>query len=115
MLFLFIAILLFITQYLFDAWWLILVCPFFMSVLLSRGYVHAFFSGFFAVGIVWFSMAFYLNYQNESLLLNRVGTMFSLPAGYWLFVITFLIGGIAGGISSQTGYSLKALWTRANK
>lgn len=112
MLFIVIALLVFITQYLLDYWWLIAVDAFIAAILVGKTSTYSFFSGFFAVAIVWFGMAFYLDYQNEGLLMGRVSEMIGLPSSFWVLVITSFIGGLVGGFAALTGYSFKSLWIK---
>jgi hypothetical protein len=110
MLFLVIALLVFITQTLFMHWWLIAVDTFVAALLLAKGNWNAFLSGFFGVGLVWLGAAFYWDYQNEGLLMGKIAQLFKLPAGEWVMVLTVLIGALVGGLSALTGYSLRALF-----
>ncbi|WP_051295884.1 hypothetical protein [Eisenibacter elegans] len=114
MLFIVIALLVFITQFLLHHWWLVIIDAFIAAVLLGRKSWGSFLSGFFAVGLVWFGMAWFLNYRNEGLLAGKIIQLFplSLQSPYWLLFFTALIGGLVGGVSAWSGYSLKALWVR---
>ncbi len=112
MLFIVIALLVFITQYLLDYWWLIAVDAFLAAILVGKSGLSSFLSGFLAVGLVWFGMAFYLNYQNEGLLMGRIAEMFFNMMPIWILVITAFIGGLVGGFAALTGFSLKSLWMK---
>lgn len=111
MLFILIVLLVYITQYIFAHWWLIAVNAFVASVILARSGWNAFFSGFFAVVVVWLFQSFILNYWNESLLLSKISKLFTVPAPY-IFVITVVLGGFIAGLSALTGYYLKSLFKK---
>ena len=111
MLFLVIALLVFITQSLFYHWWFILIDCFVAALLVGKQAGSAFLSGFLGVGVVWLGQILYTNSMNEGLLLDRIGILFGLK-GYWIIIITILIGGITGGFSALTGYHLKTLWKK---
>ncbi|MCU0445919.1 MAG: hypothetical protein MUE85_13490 [Microscillaceae bacterium] len=110
MLFVVIALLVFITQSLFYHWWLIVVDAFLGALLLGKNGWQAFLSGFLAVALVWAGQAFYWNYQNEDLLANKIADLFFLPNSMALLGVTVLIGGLVGGFSALSGYSIKAFW-----
>ncbi len=110
MLFLVIALLVFITQSLFTDFWLSAASAFIASLLLGKSNFHSFFSGFFGVGVIWLGYILFIDTQNESLLSDKIAQLFKLPSGTWLMVVTVCIGGITGGLSAWTGYALKALF-----
>jgi len=115
MLFIVITLLVFITQYLLNYWWLAALDAFLATLLLGKSSWQAFLSGLFAVAIVWFAMAFYLNYQNEGILLERITQMlvtqtFGLQSNAWVLGATALVGGTLGGLSALMAYSIKSFW-----
>lgn len=81
---------------------------FLAAVLVGKQSFSSFISGFFGVLLVWLGYMLFINSQNEGLLLGRVSQMFGLR-GEWLMAIIALIGGLVGGMSSLTGYYLKAM------
>lgn len=110
MLFIIIALLVFITQSLFASWWWVAVVAFVAAVLVGRSNLEAFLSGFFGVAGVWVVRAFFINQANEGLLSGKIAQVFSVPSGDWLLIITGIIGGLAGAFAAWSGYSLKAIW-----
>lgn len=110
MLFIIIAILVFITQSLFSAWWWVAVVAFVAAVLVkARSNIEAILSGFLGVAGVWAIQAFFINQANEGLLAGKIAPIFSLPSGDWLLVITGVIGGLVGAFSAWSGYSLRVI------
>jgi hypothetical protein len=114
MLFVIILLLVFITQAIFAEWWLIIPVSFITSLFLGKSGWIAFFSGFLAVGLIWFGQAFFLDYRNESLLSGKIGQIFNLSST-WLLVVTAGIGAVTGGFSALTGYSIKALFKKRER
>jgi hypothetical protein len=112
MLFIVIALLVFITQSLFYQWWLIIVDAFVGALLLGKSGWQAFLSGFLGVGLVWAGQAFYLNTQNEDLLASKIANLFFLPNSLALLGITAFLGGLVGGFSALSAYSIRAFWQK---
>ncbi|OJJ15648.1 hypothetical protein BKI52_37835 [marine bacterium AO1-C] len=109
MLFIIIAILVYISQSILAAWWWIAVVSFVAAALVGRSNLEAFLSGFLGVAVVWVVQAFFINQANEGLLAEKIAQVFKLPAGEWLLVITGVIGGLVGAFSALSGYSLRAI------
>lgn len=74
---------------------------------------NAFLAGFIALLFVWGFVAFTKDATNASLLSEKIGGVFDvflglegewlIPKPYMLVLVTALIGGIAGGLSTMTG------------
>lgn len=109
MLFIVITLLVFITQSIFSYWWLIIVDAFVAALFFGRSAGQAYLSGFVAVALVWFGQAFYIDVQNEHLLIAKIGDLFSLSPEL-LFAVTAVIGGLVAGFAALSGYSVRALW-----
>ena len=109
MLFIIIAILVYITQSIFASWWWIAVVSFVAAILVGRSKWEAFLSGFLGVAAVWVAQSFFVNQANEGLLAEKIAQIFKLPSGEWLLVITGVIGGLVGAFSALSGYSLRAI------
>lgn len=107
MLFFIIVIICFVMQ-LFLPWWIITPLAFGAAFWKARTPGHAFWSGFFAVFILWGCTALFYSFANGNLLANRVGAMLGLPeTGFnWAIVafISGLIGALAAGFCALAGY-----------
>jgi hypothetical protein len=112
LLFIIIALLAFILQSLFAYWWLAAASAFVATILLGKGAWSSFFAGFFAIGLVWFGQAYFLNFRNEGLLLGKISELFSFSP-IIIFVITVAIGALMAGFAALSGYSIKALFKKA--
>lgn len=112
MVFVLIAILVFVLQYFWHTEvWSIAVVSLVVGSFLGRSAWGSFFSAFFAVFLVWSTVAFWKDIQNDQILSARIATMFGLSTmGEWLFAVTGVIGGILGAFSSLTGYYIKRIF-----
>ncbi len=112
LLFIVIALLVFISQSLLSYWWLSAVSAFVGALLLGRGAWSSFLAGLMAVGLVWLGQAYFLNMRNEGLLLGKIANLFSFSPVI-IFVITVAIGALTAGFAALSGYSLKALFVKS--
>lgn len=107
MLLIFIALLSLLLQF-FLPWWIIAVVAFGLAFWRAISGKHAFWSGFFAIFLLWAVMALVKTIPNENLLANRVGQMFGFPdlAFNWIFIllITALVGALVGGFFALAGF-----------
>lgn len=111
MLFIIIVLLVFITQSVFTFWWLAMLDAFVVSLFMGKSAWIAFLSGFAGVGLVWFGQIYYINHQNEGLLLRKIAEFFPFSPTM-LFTVTVLIGAFSGGLGAWAGYSIRALWKK---
>ena len=111
MLFIIIALTVFITQSVFTHWWLIVIDSFIAAILFAKSGWGAFLSGFAAVALVWFGQAYYLNYRNGGILLEKISNIFSLSPNM-IIVVTTVLFGIVAGFAALSRYSIRALFKR---
>lgn len=98
-----IAVLCMIAQF-FLPWWVIAFLPFVVEAAMPSEQGYPFFSGFYAVFLLWFVYALVLDVQSASVLTNKMAGVFFLPQ--WPIVVVMvagIIGGIVGGLSSLSG------------
>ncbi|MFI5135694.1 MAG: hypothetical protein ACHQD9_07565 [Chitinophagales bacterium] len=107
-LFFLIAILSFLFQ-LFLPWWSLAIVAFGCAFFLGRKSVKSFSAGFLASGIVWLLMALFIHFTKGDLMTNRISQLLSLPSSWLLYLITFLIAGIIGGLAAVSGFYLKSI------
>ena len=92
------------TLSLFLPWWsLAIPCLIFGAWLGERAGL-SFIFGFLGIGGLWLLQTLIIEIQNNGILTERIADLFSLPNGLLLILITALVGGLAGGISTLTGY-----------
>ena len=103
-------------------WWSVAVIAFLVGILFGKKpkkrRVHgkmpkrlpfSFLSGFIAIFFLWGGMAIWMNSQNDSLLGDQIFQLLPLSfipetlGPYALALISALLGGLVGGLSSLTG------------
>jgi hypothetical protein len=80
------------------------VGAFIISYLLGNKGFTSFAAGFLGVGLLWLSMALFVDFTTNSILSEKLNRL--LPVNS--FLITFLIGGLVGGFASLTGSLLRS-------
>jgi len=88
----------------FLPWWSMAVGSFAMGYLFNNGGSKSFLAGVLGVGLLWFTMSYYIDQTTHSILSEKVGKL--LPVNP--FLLTALIGGLVGGLSALTGAWLRA-------
>lgn len=94
-------------------WWSLLIGCFVAGFSTATVNRSPFMAGFLAIFISWGALASYIDYLNNSILSSRVVQLFPLPeSGYMLIVVTAIIGGLVGGISTACGDAFRRMWIR---
>ena len=93
---------------LYMPWWGVFIPALIFGAWLLNRSSSAFFTGFLAVGLVWFFQALYIHVANDGILSTRIAEMMGLGSAWMVLMITFLIGGIPGGLGALMGYLFKA-------
>ena len=88
-------------------WWSMMLVAAGMSFLLGKTFWQTFLAGFLACGLVWLIYAIMIAITHGSLMTDRIASLFSLPASWLLYLVSFLIAAIGGGLGAWMGYSLK--------
>ena len=88
----------------FLPWWTLAIGAFVVSFMMGNKGVNSFFAGFLAVGLLWLGLSFYIDFTTESILTEKLNRLLPLNS----MLLTFLIGGLVGGLSSLTGALLRA-------
>lgn len=89
---------------LFLPWWsLALPCLIFGS-LMDKKTGSSFLYGFLGIGLLWFIQTLIIHISNEGILTTRIAELFSLPHPALVILVTVAIGGLAGGLSTLTGF-----------
>ncbi len=88
-------------------WWSLAFPALILGAILGTSGARSF--GYGALGIAgwWLIHTLYIHTANDGILTSRIADLFSLPYPWLLIVITVLIGGLAGGLATLTGYQLK--------
>jgi hypothetical protein len=93
----------------FLPWWSAVMVAFIWGALIPTSGWKAFLAGFFGVGLLWLGQAIYLEIHNLPYMTERVSALLQLPHPFLLYVITFLVGGVASGFGALTGNSLRGM------
>ncbi|WP_185958372.1 hypothetical protein [Fodinibius sediminis] len=96
-------------------WWSLAVPAILLGAALGRTGGSSFGTGFLGIGLLWFVQATYIHLANDGLLVTRIADLFSLPHPWLVILITVLVGGLAGGFSTLTGYLLGKVLSQARK
>jgi len=92
---------------LFLPWWGLLIPTFIIGAWLLEGSVNAFMIGFSGTGLAWFFQSLYIHIANDGILSGRIAEMMGVGSPWIVLLITFLVGALAGGIGSLSGYLFK--------
>jgi hypothetical protein len=111
MLFFFILIIAFAGSF-FLPWWVAAIIAFVAAFFIGKTSGSAFWSGFFALALVWLVVALLKTVPNDHILAARVAILFTLPGWGYLLAITCLIGGLVGGMSSLSGLLVKKVFEK---
>ncbi|MBE7175104.1 MAG: hypothetical protein INR69_01790 [Mucilaginibacter polytrichastri] len=111
MLFILIFLITLIVQF-FSLWWSLALIAFIAAYLLGKSGRHAFFSGFFAIALLWIILALFQTLPNDNILAARMARVFTLPHWSLVLVVTVLIGALVGGLSAWSGYLMRRAVTK---
>ena len=89
----------------FFPWWTLVLGMALTGFYFAGSGFRSFLAGFISAAILWLAFASYHHFVSDGLLTQKIDNLFPVPA----FVLTTLIGGIAGGFSSLTGSLLRKL------
>ncbi len=101
------ALLLALTAWLLSLifpWWIIAIPGLVLGAQLGKSGSHAFGYGFLGIGGLWFLQSLLIHLGNNGILTERIANLFSLPHSWLVILITVLIGGLAGGLTTLAGY-----------
>ena len=103
------ALLSFIAGIYFSYWWFFAVVAFLVAVLIHQRGFKAFFAGFLALFILWFVLAFWMDFANEGVLSVKIASILGLSGSKWLLmIITAFVGGLAAGFAALSGSYLRS-------
>ena len=108
------ALLSFIAGIYISYWWFFAVVAFLVAVLIHQRGFKAFFAGFLALFVLWFVLAFWMDFANEGVLSVKIASILPLGGSKWmLMVVTGLISGLVAGFAALSGSYLRS--TRPKK
>jgi hypothetical protein len=93
----------------FLPWWVISIVCFLVGMAFLDSGWQAILVGFFSVLLIWSVAALYQSYINDFILLDRMGKLLDVPSPYLVIVITSILGGLIGMLSTLSGYYLQTI------
>lgn len=83
----------------FFPWWTAALAAMGAGYYFKNGGFKSFGAGFIAIGLLWFTLAFYIDITSQSILTEKVNKILPLPA----LALTTVIGGLVGGFAAMSG------------
>ena len=85
-------------------WWSFVVTNFIIAIAIVQTPGKAFLSGALGVGLLWLSLSFVIDAQNQHLLSTKAATLLPLKGSFTALIsITSIVGFLVGGLSALTG------------
>jgi hypothetical protein len=89
-------------------WWSIAIVAFGAALLMQPKIGFGFLAGFIGIFLLWASIAFWIDVNNESILSRKVALLFPLGgSSLLLIVVTAFVGGLVGGFAAMAGSSIR--------
>jgi hypothetical protein len=94
-------------------WWCIALISFFVLLIIPQGIGTSFLAGFLSIFLLWAGLALIIDIRNESILSQKIASLFSLgEASFLLILITGLLGGLVAGFAAMSGSTLRLILNR---
>jgi hypothetical protein len=85
-------------------WWSFVITNILIAIAIPQKPINAFLSGVLGIGLLWFSLAFIIDNQNQHLLSTKVANVLPLHGSYIsLIILTTVVGALLGGLAALTG------------
>lgn len=98
-----------IIAHLFLPWWSIAIVAFLVGLGFIESTSRALVIGFLAVFVLWGAKALISSYQNDFILVNRMAQLLPFKNGLLTILVTAVLGGIIGMLSTLSGYFLQTI------
>ena len=92
-------------------WWAVFIPGLIFGSLLGDSGKSAFGWGFVGIGSLWLIQSLIIHIINDGILTTRIAKLFSLPAPFLVIIITVIIGGLIGGLTTLTGYLFRGMFS----
>lgn len=90
-------------------WWSIAMAAFIVALMVYQRAGIAFLAAFWGLFLLWSSLSFWIDSENESILSARIGELLGIGNNSFLLVIiTGAIGGLVAGFSAMSGSFLRS-------
>ncbi|NGP75378.1 hypothetical protein G3570_01950 [Balneolaceae bacterium YR4-1] len=97
---------------LFLPWWSLAIPCVLLGAWLGKSGGRSFIYGFLGIALLWLIQSLFIHIGNAGVLTSRIGELLSLPDPILVIVISIIIGGLAGGMSTMTGYFFKKIFIK---
>jgi hypothetical protein len=112
MVFLIVLVVCFLLQMVLP-WWIIVLVSFLTCAVIGKTGKISLWAPFFAILLLWTSVAWFKSIQNENILVDRVAEMLGLHKRWLVLLITVVLGSFVAAISGFCGHHFrKATLTR---
>lgn len=88
----------------FLPWWSLAIPCVLFGAWLGKSGGRSFAYGFTGIALLWLLQSLFIDIGNDGILTARIADLFSLPDPILVILITAITGGIAGGLSTLTGF-----------
>jgi hypothetical protein len=100
---------------LYFPWWTIAIASFLVALLVYQKAWKAFVAGFLGLLLLWSSLAYWIDINNESILSAKIGELIGVGSNSFLLIlITGLIGGLVAGFAALSGNFLRTSKPKVN-
>ncbi len=95
----------------FLAWWICAVVSFIVAFLLPQKSSDAFWTSFWALFLLWFGYAFWIDYTTESFLSQKIAQLLFIPSSFLLILLTGFIAGLVSGFAGLAGSYFRKMFS----
>lgn len=95
-------------------WWSLAIPCLILGGWLGERSGTAFMYGFLGIGGLWLVQVLFIDIANDGILSSRIAELFSLPHSSLVILLTVIIGGVAGGLCTLTGFFFKSAFLTDN-
>ncbi|WP_158795219.1 hypothetical protein [Pedobacter sp. L105] len=88
-------------------WWVIVIISFVTCGLVGKTGKVSFWHPFFAIVVLWTTMALFKSLPNHNILVSRIAVMFGLNIWWLILVISSILGGLTAAICGYCGYQFR--------
>lgn len=100
----------------FFPWWSIAFAAFIVAALIPQAPWTSFFSGFFALFLLWGILSFWISTNNDHILAHRVSLLIlKTDSPFLLIISTALIGALVAGFAALTASYIHPVQLSNNK
>jgi hypothetical protein len=91
-------------------WWSLVIAAALAGALFSLSAIRSFAGGFLGIAAVWWCYAWMIDVQNESLLSQKIATLFHIGSPALLIIASGALAGVIGGLAAVSGSEIRRLF-----